>query len=134
MKNLCILKSLFSEEKKKKQFAQKDRNAVLDTQVYHFVTETPKKKKKKENRNKREERKARGKTQRGGKEKRKEKERRKRKYQFLLRARTSWKRNGILPRLSRAGNATVYFIPQSMALGTYSPYLYTLFPFLQASH
>lgn len=43
MKNLCILKSLFSEEKKK-QFAQKDKNTVLDTQVYHFVTETPKKK------------------------------------------------------------------------------------------
>lgn len=133
MKNLCILKSLFSEEKKKNNLRKKIKTQ-FSIRKYTISLLKLQKKKEKENRNKREERKARGKTQRGGKEKRREKERRKRKYQFLLRARTSWKRNGILPRLSRAGNATVYFIPQSMALGTYSPYLYTLFPFLQASH
>lgn len=132
MKNLCILKSLFSE--KKRNNLRKKIETQFSIRKYTISLLKLQKKKEKENRNKREERKARGKTQRGGKEKRKEKERRKRKYQFLLRARTSWKRNGILPRLSRAGNATVYFIPQSMALGTYSPYLYTLFPFLQASH
>lgn len=73
MKNLCILKSLFSEEKKKKQFAQKDRNAVLDTQIYHFVTETPKKKRKKKIETK--ERKEKQEEKRKEEEKKKEKKR-----------------------------------------------------------